>query len=156
MSREDFTATVAPVFEHSPWIAARTCSRRPFASREELRAELARTVRQATEEEKLSLIRAHPDLAERAELTRESQGEQKRAGLSALSEAEKAKFRQSNLEYRARFGFPFVICARMNNKQAMLDAFATRLQNSPEQERETALGEIFKIAQLRLADLIDE
>ena len=156
MSREDFTRTVAPVFEHSPWIAARTCGKRPFATVDDLHAELVRTVTDATESEKLALICAHPDLAERAELTKESEGEQASAGLATLSESDSARFHQSNLKYRKHFGFPFVICARMNNKQAMLDAFSVRLQNSPDQERETALGEIFKIAKLRLADLIDE
>jgi 2-oxo-4-hydroxy-4-carboxy--5-ureidoimidazoline (OHCU) decarboxylase len=64
-----------------------------------------------------------------------------------------AQFDRYNREYKARFGFPFVICARLNKKDAILRAFPTRLRNSPELERETALAEIFKIAQLRLADL---
>ena len=65
-----------------------------------------------------------------------------------------ARFREFNRRYREKFGFPFIICARLNKKEAILKAFPRRLENSREQEIETALGEIFKIAELRLRDLI--
>ena len=79
---ESFTIRLRPIFEHSPWVAARTAHAGPFASREELLAALCRTVRQAHEDEKLALIRAHPDLVGDAVLTNESRAEQKSAGLS--------------------------------------------------------------------------
>jgi len=105
----------------------------------------------------LALIRAHPDLVGRATLagtlTRESTGEQASAGLNALSPAEIALFQKQNAAYREKFGFPFVICARLNKKEAILAGFEHRLKNSPEQEIPAALGEIFKIAELRLRDL---
>jgi OHCU decarboxylase len=108
----------------------------------------------ASEEEKLALIRAHPDLVGRAVLTRESQDEQTRAGLLDLSDDEVRIFQRYNEEYRERFGFPFVICARLNKKEAILRAFPQRLEHSREKEIETALEEIYKIAELRLRDLI--
>jgi OHCU decarboxylase len=111
-------------------------------------------VQAAADEAQLALIREHPDLVGRAVLTTESKGEQAAAGLMNLTPPEASLFDRYNREYRARFGFPFVICARLNKKDAILAAFPTRLQNSPEDERATALGEIFKIARLRLADLI--
>ncbi len=151
---ELFTIQIRPVFEHSPWVAARTAKARPFGSRAELHAALCRTVRQASEDEKLALIRAHPDLVGAAVLTNESRAEQKSAGLTDLSPEEIERFRDFNRRYREKFGFPFVICARLNKKDAILKAFPTRLENSREQEIETALGEIFKIAELRLHDLI--
>lgn len=151
---ELFTIRLRPVFEHSPWVAARTAQARPFASRDELHAALCRTVHQAREDEKIALIRAHPDLVGEAVLTNESRMEQKSAGLAALSPEEIERFRDFNRRYREKFGFPFVICARLNKKDAILEAFPRRLENSRAEEIETALGEICKIAELRLHDLI--
>ena len=152
----EFTRLVGPVFEHSPWIAARTAAQRPFASRESLHAALITTVAKASDDEKLSLIRAHPDLIGDAHLTAASQAEQAGAGLFDATAAEAAQFREYNRQYRERFGFPFVICARLNKKEAIAQAFPLRLRNSRQEEMETALQEISKIAELRLKDLIDE
>ena len=151
---DDFTRIVGPVFEHSPWVAERTADERPFQTREHLHAAMCESVQRATEDEKLALIRAHPDLVGRAVLTSESQQEQASAGLGELTPEEVALFDRYNREYRERFGFPFVICARMNKKEAILNAFPQRLQNSREKEIETALAEIYKIADLRLRDLL--
>jgi 2-oxo-4-hydroxy-4-carboxy-5-ureidoimidazoline decarboxylase len=150
----EFTRLLAPLFEHSPWVAARTAEKRPFANAAKLYTALCETVVKGSAEEKLSLIRAHPDLVGRAILTPESQAEQAAAGLGEISGDERERFREYNAQYREKFGFPFVICARLNKKEAILDAFPIRLQNSIEKEIETALSEIFKIAQLRLKDLV--
>ena len=149
-----FTRVVGPAFEHSPWIAESAWGQRPFASVHELHGALCETLHAATVDEQLSLIRAHPDLVTRAVITKESQGEQASAGLGALSDDEARKFANYNAQYRERFGFPFVICARLNKKEAILRAFPERLQNPPEREMETALGEICQIAELRLHDVI--
>src|SRR5882762_5653820 len=85
LERVEFTRTLAPVFEHSPWVAARTANKRPFADRADLHGALCETVMKASDDEKLSLIRAHPDLVGRAALTRESKSEQTLAGLTDLS-----------------------------------------------------------------------
>jgi OHCU decarboxylase len=154
LERHEFTRVFAPLFEHSPWIAARTASKRPFANRAELFAALCETVMKANQDEKLCLIRAHPDLLGRVELTKASRTEQASAGLGEHSPEEIGLFRKYNAEYRERFGFPFVICTGLNKKEAILEAFPVRLQNSVEKEMETALGEIFKIAELRLQDLV--
>ena len=152
---EEFSRALSPVFENSSWVAERTANKRPFVNQDDLRAALCETVMKASDDEKLSLIRAHPDLVGRDFLTPESQSEQARAGLGELSPEETERFRDYNARYRERFGFPFVICARLNKKKAILDAFPIRLQNSREQEIETALREIFKIAELRLKDLVE-
>ncbi len=154
LSREDFTHLLGPVFEHSPWIAAQTWPLRPFENRDYLHAALCKTVADADEKAKLDLIRAHPDLVGRAVLTDESRSEQASANLDQLSNDEIDLFDKYNRQYREKFGFPFVICARLNKKEGILDAFPLRLQNSLEIEIETALGEIFKIAELRLKDLV--
>jgi len=156
-SRDEFVRIVGPVFEHSPWIAAATWPKRPFASVEELHRALCQTVADAGAEKQLALIRAHPDIvgptALAGTLTRESTGEQASAGLNKLTREESGLFEQNNGAYREKFGFPFVICARLNKKEAILNGFKVRLQNSREQEIKAALEEIFKIAELRLRDL---
>jgi 2-oxo-4-hydroxy-4-carboxy-5-ureidoimidazoline decarboxylase len=160
LSAGDFVRVIGPVFEGSPWIARQTSGRRPFAGRDDLLAALCDTVRSAPDDKKLALIRAHPDLAGRAApagaLTAESSGEQAAAGLNGLTPEEAALFRGQNEAYRRKFDFPFVICARLNKKEGILEGFARRLQNSRDQEIRAALEEIFKIAGLRLRDLIVE
>ena len=180
--RAGFVAVCGPLFEHSPWVAERTYDRTAsvspplrggsgtpaerganggrFASRDALHAALCDAMYAATVEEQTKLIAAHPDLvgrlAREGRLTRESTVEQTAAGLTTLTEAEAAAFDRYNGAYRERFGFPFVICARENKKDAILAAFPIRLANSREQEIQTALGEIAKIAKLRLYDAVSE
>jgi OHCU decarboxylase len=160
MDETGFVAVVGPVFEHSPWIAQRTYPKRPFDSVTTLHAKMCDTVRVADASETLGLIRAHPDLvgkmAREGSLTRESTKEQVAAELTVLSREEIALFDRYNAEYRERFGFPFIICARENKKDAILAAFPVRLKNDVGQEIDTALAEIYKIARLRLIDAIAE
>jgi 2-oxo-4-hydroxy-4-carboxy-5-ureidoimidazoline decarboxylase len=156
LSVEEFVRVTGPVFESSPWVAGETADQRPFAGREDLLSALCGTVRAASDDKKLALIRAHPDLAGRLALTAESAAEQAAAGLSKLTPEEAALFQKQNEAYRRKFDFPFVICARLNKKDAILEGFARRLQNSREQEINAALEEIYKIAALRLRDLIGD
>ncbi len=122
-----FVDVCGPLFESSPWIAERTWPRRPFASIDVLHRELVATVDAATESEKIRLIAAHPDLvgrmAREGALSSASSREQKAAGLGELSAQEIARFEAYNRDYRVKFGFPFVICARENRKEAILAAF---------------------------------
>jgi len=156
MDRVEFVRVVGPVFEHSPWVAARTEAQRPFLSRETLHAALVSTVENASDDEKVCLIRAHPDLIGEGELTAASKSEQASAGLTDATPEEAKQFREFNRQYRERFGFPFVICARLNKKEAIARAFPVRLRNSREEEIKMALEEISKIADLRLKDLVGE
>jgi 2-oxo-4-hydroxy-4-carboxy-5-ureidoimidazoline decarboxylase len=153
-----FTAALGHLFEHSPWVAAETWPRRPFRDAAQLHAELCRTMQGAEAERQLALIRAHPDLAGRLarqhQLTAESTREQASAGLDRLGEAELAEFTRLNTEYRERFGFPFIICARLNAKDAILSAMRARLGHTPAQEHAAALAEVEKIAWLRLQDVL--
>jgi OHCU decarboxylase len=109
-------------------------------------------------EQQLALICAHPDLVGKialaGQLTKESSNEQAGAGLNKLTTMEIDLFQKQNSAYKNKFGFPFVICARLNKKEAILAGFERRLKNSRESEVKTALEEIFKIAELRLRDLM--
>jgi OHCU decarboxylase len=84
-------------------------------------------------------------------LTQESTEEQASAGLDQCSQEEYAQFQAMNAGYWEKFGFPFVMAVRGSTRAQILEAFATRLQNDYDEEFETALAEIHKIARLRLA-----
>ena len=153
MSRASFLARYGAVAEHSPWVAE--------AAYDRFEGDLATAFRvaisDAAPDRRLALLRAHPDLAGKlalaGELTEHSAQEQSSAGLDRLDPAELAEFRRLNDAYRERFGFPFIICAREQSKHSILAAFRVRLGNEAEAERATALAEVVKIVQLRLADL---
>jgi 2-oxo-4-hydroxy-4-carboxy-5-ureidoimidazoline decarboxylase len=158
LSRDEFVRLVGPVLEHTPWIAEAAWPKRPFASLEAIHAALCEIVRAASEEKQLALICAHPDLVGKlalaGQLTKESTGEQASAGLDRLTAEEVELFQQNNAAYKEKFGFPFIICVRLNKQEAILNGFKVRLHNSREQEIKTALDEIGKIAYLRLQDII--
>ena len=155
----DFVAALANIFEHSPWIAEAVAPKRPFATLEALRDALVATLMNASSEQQLALIRAHPDLANKTQraagLTAESTSEQDGAGLDRLSPAEFEVFERSNSAYKTRFDIPFIVSVRRHTKDSILDAFARRLKNSAKQETEQATAEICRIATLRLAQLLD-
>jgi 2-oxo-4-hydroxy-4-carboxy-5-ureidoimidazoline decarboxylase len=157
-SQADFVAALGHLFEHSPWVAEESWARRPFRDATHLQAELCATMRAAPVARQRALVEAHPDLAGRLarqnQLTPESTREQASAGLSRLTDAELAGFQKLNDTYRQKFGFPFIICARLNAKDAILAAMKARVGNTPEQEFAAALSEIEKIAQLRLNDVL--
>lgn len=156
LDRDEFTRELGFVFEGPPWIVERAWDDRPFASVEQLHAALVRVMEAAPAEQQVALIRAHPDLVGRAALagtlTPESTGEQAAAGLNNLSAEDIAAFNDLNARYHARFGFPFVICARENKKASILAGFAERLTHSRDEEIAAALREVAKIARLRLLD----
>ncbi len=159
LDRQAFVARLGSLFEGSPWIAAETWDSRPWSSPEALHAAMLEVVARASQERQLALIRAHPDLVGRAALagtlSRESTAEQIAAGLDpgALTADEVARFQETNQTYKDRFGFPFVICARENTKDAIIAGLANRLRNDRHTEIDTALREIDRIAWNRLADI---
>ncbi len=159
LDRVAFGAALGHLFEHSPWVADATWPQRPFRDAAHLHAALCAEMRAAPREKQLALIRAHPDLAGRlaqqGQLTAESTREQASAGLNRLTADELAAFQQNNAAYLARFGFPFIICARLVNKSVILAAMQARLPNPPDTEFATALAEIEKIARLRIDDVLN-
>jgi OHCU decarboxylase len=158
MSEEEFVARFGALFEHSPWVAHEAWRRHPFGSRGALHAAFVDALRSAPRDRQLALIRAHPELAgreaEEGELTDESGREQASAGLDRLSPAEHARLMELNRRYRERFGFPMVVCVREHTKDSILAWGSARLERSADEEVATALGEIAKIAELRLEDLL--
>ncbi len=158
LDRAGFVAALGAIFEHSPWIAERAWDRRPFADADDLMAAMSAVVEAASNDEKLALIRAHPDLAGKAAregaLTEHSTSEQAGAGLDRLSDEAFERFHRLNDAYAARFGFPFVIAVRGHTKATILAAFEQRLDNDQEAETAEALRNIGLIARFRLEDLL--
>ncbi len=158
LKRDEFMALFADVFEHSPWVAERAWQQAPFSDKAALLAAMTRAMMAATDQEKLALIRAHPDLAGRAAigggLTDASKREQAGAGLDQCSAEEFARFQELNAAYKEKFGFPFIMAVKNSNRHQILEAFENRLANTPAREFETALGQIARIAAFRLNDII--
>jgi 2-oxo-4-hydroxy-4-carboxy-5-ureidoimidazoline decarboxylase len=142
---------MSALFEHSLWVEARADARPASGDRH---ADLMAVVHDATPEEQLALIRAHPELAGKAAvgLTGASAAEQASAGLDRLTQSEFDRFHALNAAYREKFGFPFIICVRLTDKAGILAAMERRLANDRDAEIATALGEIGEIVRLRLED----
>ncbi len=161
MDTHDFIARYGDIYEHSPWVAERAAALGVDTSDVALLADvMADIVDNAASEQQLELIRAHPDLAGKAqvagELTAESTAEQASAGLDQCSQQEFERFQALNAAYHDKFDFPFVMAVRDSSRGEILEAFAERLQNDYELEFETALVEIHKIARLRLEAMEQE
>jgi 2-oxo-4-hydroxy-4-carboxy-5-ureidoimidazoline decarboxylase len=160
LTLDEFVETFGPLYEHSPWVAEAAWRRRPFDGLEDLQRALEEAVVDAPPERQLALIRSHPELAgpEASEgtLTAESTSEQASAGLDRLSAQDVATLRRLNAAYREKFGFPLVVAVREHTKQSIFAQAQTRLANPEGEEVRTALGEIFKIARLRLRELVSD
>ena len=158
MDQAAFTAALGFVFELSPWVVERAWTARPFPSREALHDAMMRALLAAPAQDRLALVRAHPELAGKAavagDLTPESAAEQARAGLDQLTPEEYARFAALNAAYAARFGHPFVICARLNDKAAILAAMERRLASTPQAELDEAIAQVGLISRLRLFDAV--
>ncbi|SEM86672.1 2-oxo-4-hydroxy-4-carboxy-5-ureidoimidazoline decarboxylase [Paenibacillus sp. OV219] len=156
MSRELFTQQLGGIFEHSPWVAERAWGMRPFHSLLELHEAMIQVAREAPEEQVLTLLRAHPDLAARIQMTAYSEEEQTGAGLQQLTPEEFSRFTELNAAYMRKFGFPFIIAVYGKSKSEIAAAMAVRLEHSAAQERRQALLEIQRISWLRIQRSIEE
>ena len=161
MDRAAFVARYGGVFEHSPWIAERAFDLELGPAHDRaagLHNALARMFRSATTDERLGVLRAHPDLAgklaQARRLTAESTAEQAAAGLDALTDAERARFEALNAAYVARHGFPFIIAVRDHTKAQILAAFERRLEQDSVTELAEACRQVERIAELRLKEML--
>ena len=134
-SAPDFVALLDGTYEHSPWIAERAATQRPFKTLAHLKRALVEVVRNAGLDAQLGLIRAHPELAGKAmvdkTLTAESTNEQGKAGLTNCTPDEFAHIQKLNADYNAKFGFPFILAVRGPrgvglNKAQIIETFARR------------------------------
>ncbi|SCY01443.1 allantoinase PuuE [Paracoccus tibetensis] len=161
MERADFVDRFGGIYEHSPFIAERVWDNEMGAVHDNaagLAARMAQVFRQASDEERLGLLAAHPDLAgklaQAKRLTAESTAEQASAGLDALTDAERAEFTRLNEAYVAKHGFPFIIAVRDHDKAGILSAMQARVDNDTLTERATAEAQVVRIATLRLQEAL--
>ncbi|WP_275791151.1 2-oxo-4-hydroxy-4-carboxy-5-ureidoimidazoline decarboxylase [Pararhizobium gei] len=160
--KQDFVSRYGGIFEHSPWVAERAFEADPSIAPTAgaVHAALVQAFRAASQEERLTVLRAHPDLAGKLAiagvLTEDSKSEQASAGLDRLSPEEHARFTELNADYTGKFGFPFIIAVKGLGKDDILSAFERRIQNDGAQEFETATAQVEKIAFLRLKSLLPE
>jgi 2-oxo-4-hydroxy-4-carboxy-5-ureidoimidazoline decarboxylase len=156
LSPEAFTDRFGFLFEHSPWVTAESAPYRPFQTLGAMHAALARVLFFSSDAQKLGVFRAHPKLADKVALTRESASEQASAGLDALTPDEFEQFQTLNAAYDEKFGFPFIVAVRLaGGKAGVLEAMRRRLNNTDAEERRAALDEVVKIVGLRLQDVVE-
>jgi 2-oxo-4-hydroxy-4-carboxy-5-ureidoimidazoline decarboxylase len=155
-----FVELLGGIFEHSPWVAERVYSARPFASRTDLHLKMVAEVRKASVEQRRELLCQHPELAgkeaDEGSLTDASKREQAGAGLNQCSSDELARINHFNQAYGAKFGFPFIIAVTGLDKYQILAAMQQRLDHTAEIEFATAIDEVEKIGLIRLDALIRE
>lgn len=161
LSENEFTARFGGVFEHSDWIARRAFAGELSAANDTaqgLHAALTHQFRSASEEERLGVLKAHPDLAgklaQAKRLTESSAREQAGAGLDALTDSERDRFTTLNSRYLDTFGFPFIIAVGGRSKDEILAAFESRVANDRGEEFNTACRQVERIALLRLAGML--
>ncbi|MDM9628945.1 2-oxo-4-hydroxy-4-carboxy-5-ureidoimidazoline decarboxylase [Rhizobium sp. S152] len=161
IARDEFISRFGGVFEHSPFIAERAFDDGFVGETldvDRVHTALVAIFRAASPEERLGVLRAHPDLAGRlaiaGELTEDSKKEQAGAGLDRLSPEEHQRFTELNRAYVEKFGFPFIIAVKGLDKDDILAAFEKRIDNSRDEEFETATAQVERIALLRLEALL--
>ncbi len=150
LSRERFVETLGFVFEDSPWVASQAWEHRPFGSIQALHAAMVAEVENATLEDQLELLMAHPDLGARARMSAASVGEQASAGLDQLTGDEFSELQDLNASYRDKFGFPFLYAVKGSPKDDILLALRIRLDADPDDEFHEALRQVYRIAWFRL------
>lgn len=160
LSRSAFIDLLGSIYEHSAWVAEQAYQQRPFDSVQRLQHVMFDIVQASSIENRLSLIRNHPELAgkeaDEGTLTADSQKEQSRAGLNQCTAQELEQLRRLNKDYQQKFSFPFVVAVSGLNKHQVMTAMQTRLQNEYDREFTTSIDEIGKIGRIRLDALLDE
>lgn len=161
MDKARFVEKFGTIYEHSPWVAERAHALELGPAHDSaagLANGMARVFRTASQEERLGVLRAHPDLAGKLaaarRLTPESSAEQASAGLDALTDAERARFEELNRAYVAKHGFPFIIAVRDHDKAGIMSAFERRLANDSDSEFREACRQVERIARLRLNEVL--
>jgi 2-oxo-4-hydroxy-4-carboxy-5-ureidoimidazoline decarboxylase len=156
LDRPAFAARLGGIYEHSPWVAERAWTRRPFASLDALHRAMEEAVATASREEQLALLRAHPELLgklEAAQLTDASRAEQASAGLDRCTAAQRDRMRALNAAYRERFGFPFIVAVRGLDWAGIIERIDARLPNDAPTELANALAQVGRITRLRLESM---
>ena len=153
---DQFTQVFGEIFEHSPWIAQKAAIARPFSSLEEVYETMKEIVELSPKEQQLTLILEHPELGTRLQMSNASVQEQAGAGLNTLTPDEFKYISALNARYTEKFHFPFIIAVAGKDKHTIMSEMERRLSLIVEEEFQTALQEIYKIAKMRFQQIVNE
>ena len=155
LSKNEFIGTFGNVFEKTNWIANKAFNLKPYKDFEEFIATIINIYENSSREDCLKIFNAHPELAVEKRLTEDSHKEQKGANLNRCNNEEFNEFKNLNIEYRSKFGFPFIIAVKGKNKNEILNNFRKRIRNEINTEFNEAKEQVKKIATFRLNEIIN-
>ncbi len=154
LNKSEFISIFGNIFEKTQWIAEKAFDSIPYNNFDELTLRMIEIYSNSESENHLIILNSHPELAVEKKLTEESKQEQNSANLNQCSDKEFNEFKKLNLNYKTKFGFPFIIAVKGKNRIEILESFRKRINNSIETEFEEAKEQVKKIALLRLKDII--
>ena len=155
LSENEFIGTFGNVFEKTNWIANKAFNSKPYKDFDEFRSTIITIYENSSKEDCLKIFNAHPELAVEKKLTEDSHKEQKGANLNRCNNEEFSEFKNLNIEYRNKFGFPFIIAVKGKNKKEILNNFRKRIKNEINLEFNEAKEQVKKIATFRLNEIIN-
>ena len=156
LSETEFAEVFGNIFENARWIAKKLYRQKPFKNFEDLSQKMLAIFEDANNEDKLKILISHPDLADKTKvdsLTVDSNKEQNNAKLDQCTEEEFNEFKNLNLKYKKKFGFPFIIAVKGKDKSEILDNFRKRISLDKKIEFNEAIIQVKQIANLRLNEL---
>ena len=156
LSETEFTQVFGNIFENASWIAKKLYNQKPFENFDDLSEKMLSIFEDISFENKLKILNSHPDLANKAKvdsLTEDSNKEQKKAGLDSCTQKEFDDFKRLNMEYKKKFGFPFILAVKEKNKLEILNIFKKRVLSKKNLEFDEAIKQVRSIAYLRLIEL---
>ena len=154
LNKSDFISIFGNVFEKTEWIAQKSYDSKPYKNFEELFSKMVEIFENSNKESHIKILNAHPDLAIEKRLTEDSKNEQQNASLNQCTNEEFLEFKKLNEEYKKKFGFPFILAVKGNNKEEILNSFRQRITNNINLEFEEAKKQVKKIASFRLSEII--
>ena len=154
LNKSDFISIFGNVFEKTEWIAERVFNYLPYKNFDNLLLKFFKIYNESNKESIIKILNSHPELVVEQKLTNESKNEQKGAGLNECSKEEVEEFKKLNLNYKKKFGFPFIIAVKGKNKNDILNYFRTRIKNSFDEEFIEAKKQVGEIATFRFKEII--
>ena len=156
LNKSDFLTIFGNVFEKTDWVAEKVFELKPFKDFNDFSSKMFGLYERAQKKNILIILNSHPELAVAKKLTFESKSEQAGAKLNECSVKEFDEFKKLNLEYKNKFGFPFIIAVKGKNKNEILNNFRQRILNNVESEFEEAKNQVKKIATFRFNEIINQ
>ena len=153
LNKSDFLSVFGNIFEKTEWIAEKVFDLKPFKNIDDLFSKIINQYENCNKEQILLILNSHPELVVEKKLTKDSSNEQSGASLNECTIDEFEEFRKLNIEYRTKFGFPFIIAVKGKNKNDILNDFRKRIQNDLNSEFDEAKKQVMKIAFFRFKDI---